>query len=396
MAVESKPTKEIKPVFGPGIPEEESLGKLCEVVKETEKKLIENNLVNKKHLSDRSFVLFDPEPFLDDSDQYTKFSPEELKDILKKFNLENEKNGSDEKFLSSEICIPINEIKKEPSNDIDVCLNNDLSDQTNSINEKTCDTQIDQQSECQYAPQNDCKEQLLTDKVCSENVFSNESFSVDDNKIHKNTKQQPRFSNIFDLFQVPDFSDLIPSKCENPDYCSTNEQLAKKEESNEMSMVSEKYIEDEQCAEEEEEEPEEQCDEEEEDVVEENEIWYTDEEFQMEENESFHDDFEVENSSFDESVVNESSSSDEITYDIISSHSENDENNRKLRTERSYKLTQKNSFSQHMQQNDMESQKVINETNDDDQSLDYDVLNNWYQQWRQQMHFIQTLVKMSK
>ncbi|XP_025421483.1 probable ATP-dependent RNA helicase ddx20 [Sipha flava] len=519
VSVESKPVKKIKSVFGPGISEEESLQKLCKVVEETEKKLIENNLVNKKHLSDRSFILFDPEPFLDDSDQHTKLSPEELKDILKKFNfdfkknefdeksmseksmlekdsekelsndshvcLDNdfEKNGVDEKSISeksmlekdsekevsndSHVCLDNdfekNEVdeksisekcmfeksgkkelsndshvcsdddfkkngvdeksisekcmfeksgekelsndnhvcsdddfkkngvdeksmsekcmlekgdEKELSNDVNhVCLDNDLYYQSNNTNDKKSATDIDQQSQYQYAPLNNSEKQLLTDEVNSESNLLNKSNNVD-TKIHTNTRQQPRFTNIFELFQVPDFSDLKPANCENSNNCSTNEQYSIKEESDKSHTIPEKYIKQEQCDEKQEEEED----------VEENDVWFTDEEeFEVEENESFDEDIEI-GSSFYEKNSNDESSN----------HSEDDESSRKLNIENCYKSIQHNSIRNNIQKKDTTFRRVVNDTNVENQLMDYDLLNDWYQQWRQQMHFIQTLVRMSK
>lgn len=385
ISVDIKPKKEIKSVFGPGISEKESLEKLREVVKETEKNLIENNLVNKKHLSDRTFVLFDPEPFLDDSDQYPKFSPEQLKEILKQYS-GIDKNGDDEKSMSEKAS------EKESSKDSHVCLDNDLSIQSNKTNEKTYDTDINQQSLCQNEPQNDSEKKVSTDEVGSESNFSNESYCDGSTNIQTNVRQQPRFTNIFDLFQVPDFSDIKPVKCEHPDNFSANEQSSNKEESDESYTIPEKYINQEQYDEESDETytisetyiNQEQSDEEEkeEDDV----VYFSDQElFELKENEYHDENFKVENSDFEETIKNET-----CNFDESSNHSEDDENNRTLNLEQYYKYLKLTN------ENNMASQRVSNETNDDEQLLDYDVLKDWYQQWRQQMHVIQTFVRMSK
>lgn len=111
--IESKKKNKVKSIYGPGIFEKESLEKLCQVVKETEKELIDNNMINKKHLTaDRSFVLFDPEPFLDDTEQYMKYNPQELIEIITKYDSNFEAYDAAKKSIS-ENCIIQNDSEKE-------------------------------------------------------------------------------------------------------------------------------------------------------------------------------------------------------------------------------------------------------------------------------------------
>lgn len=374
-------------IYGPGISEEESLKKLCQVVKETEKKLIDNHLINKKHLTaDRTFVLFDPFTVLDDTEQYEKYSPQELADIITKYDSDFEKYEAAKKQTIKRTHQEESCKEEELTTNNQKCLECDCSDQSNIINDKL---------HYHCSPQNNsCDELLSTDKVYSADKLLNNSNSSDDTNINSSTNQQPRFTNIYDLFQIPDFSLLAQTQCDNVNNHSTIV-------SNENS-IDEEYDEFTKCV-----------------------------NVQEEEFEEFNSSFEEEEEDFDNEVEEDLDGEDEEDEDLDYVDEEDEDeveedNDDKIKHETfSVKCNkfQQNVVSKHVQRNNSRQQKVVKysdkimkksvyknvqkknhtshkvdaiENNNQQQLVDYDLLNNWYGLWKHQLSIIQTCVKMSK
>lgn len=206
---------------------EESLGSL-ELIKETEKELGEKNLVAKNHLpEDRTFVLFDPEPYLDD---FKKYSPEELVDIITNYDSDINKYETAKKSVANK-CIPLNSCEELFSDNPQVFQKNDSSINIiddmllNGIDKKchvhvdneVSNTNVDQQPLSKNTPLNNSEENQSSNKVCSESNSLNESNNSNNTEINENTKQRPQFTNIYDLFQIPDSSFLKPAHPDNSD-----------------------------------------------------------------------------------------------------------------------------------------------------------------------------------
>lgn len=343
------------------------------MVKETEKKLIENNLIDQKHLTaDRSFVLFDPEPLLNDTDQYTKYSPQELIDIIKNYDSDFEKYEATKS--TSQKCLVPKDTIKEVSNINQVNLENSSLIQPTGIDKELKYTHTDKKLQCQYSSQNYCEEKQNTIEINSkENISLNKTNDVIENKIDTKTTQRPRFTNVYDLFQIPDFSLLKPVQNDNA-HSSNGNSVVKEdsdESTHEKNSIQEEYEDEEELFSDNSEDF--NLEEESSNVDEEEEISDVEEELSYFEEEE-------ENESFDEDIESKSSHYSHDNHERFSVKS----------TDRSlHKYVCNN------QQDYATSQKTTN-ANNDEHLVDYDILNDWYQMWKQQMNFIQTCVKMSK
>lgn len=378
-------------------------------------------MIDKRHLTDdRSYVLFDPEPLLDSTDQYTKYSPEDLLDIIKNYDSDFEKYEANKKLmLKNSTLQTVNE--NELSNKNQICENNDLKNVSNTTDNKMSNINTDQLLESQHKPLINCEDEKLVNKVCSESNISNESIIVDP-KIDINNSQRLRFTDIYSLFQIPDFSLLKPvqddsefahltyvdesdvsttvceksseaeelleeENCDEEEYCDEEESCDEEEYYND-----EEYCDEEECCEEEEWCDEEECSDAEDSCKEE----YCDEDkyYVKQENldkKKYYNnkklyeeeiDLVAENKSFDEHYTNKNCFHNDNNHGI---HSEKD----------SYKSTQK-PFCNNIQEYNFPKREEKNIEINDHQVVDYEILNDWYSQWKQQMNRIQTFVRMSK
>jgi len=351
---------------------EDSLQKLCRIVKETEKKLIDNNLVDKKFLTaDRSFVLFDPEPLLNDIDEYAKYSPQELIEIMTKYDSDYERYEAEKKSVFDKH--EFQNCKKELSNSNRVDLENDFSHEINRENYNVNTTlNTDQPTQSQTILQISSEEVELVHDTCSKDDLSNKLKNNNETEINIKTSQL-RFTNVYDLFQLPDFSLLKTSSHNNPQNDSISEQST-----NDNSMYEDTENVTENC---------------EEESYLEDESWFDYEEseveVELEEEENENDDDD-----------------DECITDYESEEESNGENIENRIYDRYEKCT--NSSAKHGDksvENNVQNcfhksrptqQIVGNETECNQQLVDYDILNDWYRQWKQQMSMIQTCVRTSK
>lgn len=325
-----------------------------------------------------------------------KYSPQELIDIITNYDSDFEKYEATKKSTSQK-CLVSNDMNKENFNIDQINLENSSSGQLNSTNEEVKDNHTNQQPQCLYLSQNDCEEKSNTIEIDpKKSIFSNETNSAVDNKIDTNTTQRPRFTNIYDLFQIPDFSLLKAVQSDNIQ--SSNKKTTVKENSN-MSTHKKDSIQ-EECKDEElfsndsedfnvEEESsnfEEEEEEETSNVEEEEELSNVeeeDEEFSNVEEDSSYVEEEEENKSFDDDIESKSSN-----Y--------SDDNHERFSIKSNDKSIQK-SIHNNIQENYATPRKVTYAIEDNDEHLvDYDILNDWYRKWKQQMNFIQTCVRMSK
>lgn len=378
--LESNQENNVKSIYRSGVSEEESLQKLCQVVKETEKQLIDNNLINKRHLTeDRSFVLFNPEPFLDDTEQYSKYSPQEIVEIITKYDSDFEMYEAAKKSIS-ENCM----LQKNGENELS---NNDFLNQANNTDNKLNDTNIDQQSEYQHTDQNNFEEKLSTNEVYSENNSLIEPNTTDDIKssikIDKKTCQKSRFTNIYDLFQIPDFSLMNPAQ-----HANSEEHLADAEE-----CVADKEEIDQHLADEEE-----------------SDLYSTDEE---ESDQNLTDEQESDQNLTDEQESDQNLTDKEESYQLSTDEEENyvylQDDNSDLHTicdeheeveleevDNEYELGDEEVKLEEDEKVELEEDDDDEEVNDEQQLVDYELLNDWYRQWKRQISVIQKCVKMSK
>lgn len=338
--------------------------------------MIEGNLVNKKHLSaDRSFILFDPEPFLDDTDQYMKYSPQELVEIFTKYDSDIEKYEASKKSLEKD--------QKELSD------NEVVANQSNSNDNEM--SNMEKESRDQRIPENNCDEKHSTNEMFSDNNLLNVSKSVDDSNVNENTCQKPRFTDIYKLFEIPDFSLLKTAQHNNTNDHSTDEQLTTDEEESDVSAVmcekdsEEEYRDEGELVSGDDEEWSE-CSKEIESSEVEEVVWSDEVDDWEPENKNKNYEENIKSKSFDRSIKMENSNDDK--YD------DDDDDDRSIKcNDKPIKI----SISNNDVQKNVVSPRVVNEVEDGDQQLvDYDVLSNWYQMWKQQMSFIQTCVRMSK
>lgn len=378
---ESKPKVESKSIYGPGISEAESLQKLCKIVKETEKNLIENNLVDKRHLtSDRTFILFDPEPFLDDTAMYTEYSTDELIEIATKYNLDVEKYEADKK-LKSEKNSFTNGCLNEVSSSDEKCLENVTPKKSDSNDHIVCSTSITEEN--QDVPQVNGEDKQLTEKLNAEKNIVNKANNLDDTRTKKNTTQKPRFSNVYDLFQLPDFSLLktthnSKSNSNNIDKHSTNGESSDSSNVtyNQEAEDTESVLDD--CERESSNDDQGSWMDETEDIDDDNDDdddidGYNSNEYVTDNNNSECTDVENESSYYDDSgdIQEESSANSDKSVEISACNN----------TQQIYVTPLR---------------KVPKTKNNSQRLVDYDILGEWYGQWRQQLSFIQTCVRMSK
>lgn len=303
--------------------------------------------------------MFDPEPYLDDTAQYMKYSSEELVEIITKYDSDFEKYEATKKSFKNEQVV----------------------NQSNSIDNEINNTNNDEESQCQHTSQKNNEEKPSTNGSFLENNVSNDSNCENDSKINKNTCQIPRFTDIYDLFQIPKFSLLNSTQHNTTDDHSADDQL-EDEESDVPTMVCEKDSEEEYCDEEE--------------------LFCTDDEEWTEESE------EVESSEVEEVVWSDESDElkninygEDIKHNSSNGCIENENGNYdKWGNKHANKCNDKPVkiaiSNNNVQENDT-PQRVVNEIiNEDQQLVDYDVLSDWYQKWKQQMNIIQTCVRMSK
>ncbi|XP_001943847.2 probable ATP-dependent RNA helicase DDX20 [Acyrthosiphon pisum] len=417
---ECQPCPERKSVYGYGVSEKESLQKLCKVVKETEKKLIEDNMVDKRLLTeDRSFVLFDPEPFLEDTDQYPEYSPDELLEIITKYDSDFEKYEADKnRMLKNTVLQTVSE--NEHSNTNQVCEENDFTNLSNITDKKINDIHTDQQLQSQHDAQINCEDKKqFVNEVCSESNFSsNSNNSVDDTKIDTNNSQRLRFTDIYSLFEIPDFSLLKPAQHDSEVAHSTDvgesdvstsiicekgsddEELLEEESCGEEEEYSEEgdeeednCDEEESCEEEESCDEEEYCDAEESCVTEEScdeEEYHVKQENRYEEHSDGKKEYEeeinleAENKIFDEDITNKNGSYDDHL------------DNRGIYFVKHNNKSKQKSLCNNIQEYNIPKREEEIIENNDQQIVDYEILNDWYSQWKQQMSRIQTFVRMSK
>lgn len=379
-------------------------------------------MVDKKHLTDdRSYVLFDPEPLLNSTDQYTKYSPEDLLDIIKNYDSDFEKYEASKKLmLKNSTLQTVSE--NEPSNKNQICENNDLKNLSNTTDIKMNNINTDQLLESQHKPLINCEDEKLVNKVCSESNISNESI-IDDPKIDINNSQRLRFTDIYSLFQIPDFSLLKPVQ-----HDSEFAHLTDADESDVSTMMCEKSSKAEEFSEEENYNEEEYCDEEEscdeEEYYDEEEECCDEEEYCEEEECCDEEECSDEEDSCNEEYCDEDKYHDkqenpnekeycdnkklyEEEIDLVAENKSFDErytnkncfynhNNHGIHFEKdSCKSTQK-PFCNNIQKYNFPKTEEKNIEINDHQVVDYEILNDWYSQWKQQMNRIQTFVRMSK
>ncbi|XP_050520403.1 DEAD-box ATP-dependent RNA helicase CshA-like isoform X2 [Daktulosphaira vitifoliae] len=311
---------EKKSIYGPGISENESLQKLREVVNDTENKLISENAINKRHLTaNRSFVLFDPEPLFDDSAQYMKYNPDELVDIFKNYDSDIVKYEAAKKL--------------KPKNQIvinDNCEKNDFKE-TNYFHSNNFDKS------------------------------SNENNSNISNVNPSNQK----YTDIFDLFQIPDISQLKSSI-----FQAQTEQLFKEISDIENSDHDDYVDSSLKLDEEDKNDSNEFCSDEE----------YFDEDWEdLEEVEEIYD----KNDSTDDSESNTYSGNsyreNEIENNVVLDKSSQNEYEKKKHP---------------MEINNHISQIAYGMNSANNNLLDYNLLNNWYQEWNRQLNVIQTYSRL--
>lgn len=366
--IECKPDTVNKSINVSNVSEEDSLQKLCRIVKETEKKLIDNNLVDKRFLTaDRSFVLFDPEPLLNDIDEYAKYSPQELIEIMTKYNSDYERFEAEKKSVSDKC--ELQNCKKELSNSNRVNLENDFPHETNKENYNANTTlNTDQPTQNQTIPQISSEEVELVRDTCSKDDLSNKLKNDNETEVNIKTNQL-RFTNVYDLFQIPDFSLLKTNSHNNPENDSTS-----KQSTNGHSMYEDIENVIENC---------------EEESYFEDESW-----FDYEESEVGVELEEEENENDDECITDyeseEESNGENIENSIYNKY-ENCTNSSAKHGEKSVENNVQNCF-----QESRPTPQRGNEIEYNQQLVDYDILNDWYRQWKQQMSIIQTYVRVSK
>lgn len=408
----------MKSVYGPGISEEEALSKLRELVKETEKELVEKNLVDKKHLTaDRTFVLFDPEPYLDDVDQFQNYSPLELVDIITNYNSDINKYEAAKKSMADK-CVLSNRCEKEYSDNVQVFQNNDSSKNFNHVDNKVSNTNADQQPLGENTPPNNSEKNQSSNEVFSERNSLNESNNSNNSKINENSEQRPQFTNIYDLFQIPDLSILKPANLDNSDSHLTKEKEysdsracetgnVQEENSDEVEWTGE---EDHPSESEQEDYPSESEQEDEEsfsyDVEDEsNESVSIDED--IGEKSTYEDDSVDED---EEEIINESN--EDVEDESINENKEvagitneniNDEGDNYAQDydHEKYSSKCKGSVKKYFNCPNREKKVMLLRSSrkimdNDKQLVNYDFMNEWYGQWRKQLNVIQKCVGISK
>lgn len=358
-------------------PEVIALEKLSKIVRKTEKKLIDENLIDKKFLTeDRTFILFNPEILFDVTAQYENYCIQDIVNIIIKFN------SDFKKFDDFKAKAAKNEV-----NDI-----NDSGKQNQS---------------------------LEIDKNTSENISEINDFSFESNQYDltdiesdSSLSSPQRNTNVIDLFNLHNFEVLLPSKIkENTNDCDQNnyakEEFKVNEENKGLKEYNEKLDSDIIS-----ENSDETFDE---DTESENSYEYVESDNYNEDIESEQSDNNIESENSDENIAiktsNEDTESDNDYFefensdgdieslnsvDDIESHTSVDDiekhkdihsfkyNNKSVK-KLNYNITQTNNIT---------PQRVINKI--ETEIIDYDVLNDWYTKCKQQMDFIRACMKSSK
>lgn len=317
------------------------------MVKEREKELIDNNLIDKKYLTNRSFVLFDPKPYLDNSFKYDKYTTEEVIEIVTKYDSNFEKYEA-EKSLMSKNQVVQNDCENENSSSNEVA-EKECSEKSNDFDRRMKDALMKDRFEkiLQFLPENKCKEKPLA----------------------------LRFSNVYDLFQIPDFGVVKPTIAhrddDNDDICSnqstsdscstTKEEEDVSSDENNSGLVESV------------EEPNDDSEDQSWNAYEESEEEIEYEEEEEHENTDYKSDSSVDvvNSIYDECV------------NVRNYCSQRGDKHIGVYDERS-DIQMTSTASHRVNDNRLQS------------SVDYDVLNDWYKLWKQQMGVIQTCVRLSK
>jgi len=309
-----------------------------------------------------------------------KYNTQELVEIITKYDSDFEKYEATKKNLEKE--------QKELSD------NEQVMNQPNSNDNEISNTVNDEELRVQHIPQNNCDEKHSTNEMFSDNSFSNESNSMDDSNVNENTCQKPRFTDIYKLFEIPDFSLLKTAQHNSTNDRSTDEQLAADEEESDVPTVmcekgsEEEYRDEDELFSGDENEWSDYSEEIESSEVEE--VVWSDEvdEFELKNTNKNYDE-NIKDKSFDRSI--------KIANCNYDKHDDDDDNHYQKSSIKCNDKPIKISIGNNVTKENVVQQRVVNEIENGDQQLvDYDVLNDWYLMWKQQMSFIQTCVRMSK